>query len=76
MQLVYARDTSTLSMSVDGSPVGSVNDVFASNVDEMRFFLVSPSNEFHIDAIPEPTSAVLALLGLSGLVSRRRRMRS
>ena len=73
----YARDTSTLSLSINDVLAGSVNDVFPGNIDEVRFFLPSNGAEFHIDClIPEPTSAVLALLGLSGLVSRRRRMRS
>jgi len=74
----YARDTSTLSLSINDVLQGSVNDIYPSNIDEVRFFLPSNRAEFHIDAIPEPTSAVLATLALIGvgLVGRRRVMRS
>jgi len=47
----YARDTSTLGISIDNGTLLTVNDVFPGNIDEMRFHLVSNSNEFHIDAL-------------------------
>ena len=71
----YRRDTSTFGLTIDNGTELSVNDVFPGNVDRMDIFLVSPSNEFHVDAGPEPTSAVLAILGLIGLgLVRRRRL--
>ena len=73
--LQYTRETDTIGISVDGGPLVSANDAPGENIDEMRFFVTEKASGDY-DAIPEPTSAVLALLGLSGLLGRRRVARS
>ena len=65
--LQYTRETGTIGVSVDGGNLLTFNDAPGRNIDEFRLFATSKGDAHYDALIPEPTSALLALLGLIGL---------